>query len=139
MGVINGFYAKMRSEFTVPGQCIYYYQVEWNPSRLSWEDFRGKVLGGTDPKTADAGSLRNDIFKGWKDLDLSDEPNTGNNGVHASASPFEALAERANWLGVPLEEDFYGNDQGMVRRPCGAVRRQAPVVVRPFGGPQPAC
>ena len=26
------------------------------------------------------------------------KPNTGDNGVHASASPFEALAERMNWV-----------------------------------------
>eukprot|EP00931_Biecheleriopsis_adriatica_P082752 TRINITY_DN5620_c0_g1_i1.p1 TRINITY_DN5620_c0_g1~~TRINITY_DN5620_c0_g1_i1.p1 ORF type:complete len:401 (+),score=112.46 TRINITY_DN5620_c0_g1_i1:48-1205(+) len=106
--VINGFYARMRSQFTVPGECIYYYEVEWDPNRLSWADFRGKVLGGTDPKTADPTSLRHGIFKGWKDLGLSSEPNTGNNGVHASASPFEALAERANWLGASLETDFFG-------------------------------
>ena len=28
-----------------------------------------------------------------------------NNGVHASASPFEALAERVNWLGVDIAQD----------------------------------
>eukprot|EP00933_Yihiella_yeosuensis_P002528 TRINITY_DN1042_c0_g2_i1.p1 TRINITY_DN1042_c0_g2~~TRINITY_DN1042_c0_g2_i1.p1 ORF type:complete len:379 (-),score=112.69 TRINITY_DN1042_c0_g2_i1:135-1271(-) len=106
--IINGFYARMRAQFTVPGESIYYYEVQWDPNRLAWADFRGKVLGGTDPKTADAGSLRNDIFKGWKDLKLASEPNTGNNGVHASASPFEALAERANWLGVPMEKDYFG-------------------------------
>merc|ERR1712060_82047 len=103
-----GFYARMRSQFTVPGTCIYYYQVEWDPNRLSWTDFRGKVLGGTDPKTADASSLRNAIFRGWKNLELTSEPNTGNNGLHASASPFEALAERANWLGIPLTQDYFG-------------------------------
>merc|ERR1719433_314434 len=106
--VINGFYARMRSQFTVPGECIYFYEVEWDPNRLSWADFRGKVLGGTDPKTADASSLRNAIFRDWKNLELTSEPNTGNNGLHASASPFEALAERANWLGVPLSQDFFG-------------------------------
>lgn len=103
--VINGFYARMRAQFTTPGTCIHYYAVEWDPARLSWADFRGKVLGGTDPKTADAGSLRNDIYREWKGLGLSSEPNTGENGVHASASPFEALAERVNWLGVPLQQD----------------------------------
>jgi hypothetical protein len=30
-------------------------------------------------------------------------PNVGDNGVHASASPFEALAERMNWLKVEPE------------------------------------
>ena len=33
---------------------------------------------------------------------------TGDNGVHASASPFEGLAERMNWLGCKLDEDEFG-------------------------------
>ena len=32
----------------------------------------------------------------------------GDNGVHASASPFEALAERLNWMGAKLEDDAFG-------------------------------
>ena len=28
--------------------------------------------------------------------------------MHASASPFEAMAERLNWLGVSLEDDAFG-------------------------------
>ena len=46
--------------------------------------------------------------KDWRSLGLAKCPDTGDNGVHASASPFEALAERANWLGVPISEDSYG-------------------------------
>jgi len=106
--VINGFYARMRSQFTIPGECIHYYEVQWESPSLSWGDFRGKVLGGTDPMTADDSSLRNQVFRMWKQLGLASEPNTGNNGLHASASPFEALAERANWLGVPLKDDYFG-------------------------------
>jgi len=106
--VINGFYARMRSQFTVPGECIYFYEVQWDANRLSWADFRGKVLGGTDPATAESSSLRNAVFRGWKGLELTSEPNTGNNGLHASASPFEALAERTNWLGASIEKDFFG-------------------------------
>jgi len=105
--VINGFYMSMRSQFTTPGTCIYFYEVEWDPKKLSWADFRGKVLGGTDPKTAEPGSLRNTIFKTWEELGLQSMPNTGSNGCHASASPFEALAERANWLGAPLKSDYF--------------------------------
>lgn len=106
--VINGFYARMREQFTQPGESIYYYEVEWNPATLPWADFRGKVLGGTDPKTAESSSLRNEVFRTWKSLGLSSEPNTGNNGLHASASPFEALAERTNWLGYHIEDDYFG-------------------------------
>lgn len=106
--VINGFYMDMRKAFTTPGTCIYYFETEWPASALSWADFRGKVLGGTDPKTAASGSLRNTIFKDWQSLKLKSVPNTGDNGVHASASPFEALAERANWLGASVKEDPFG-------------------------------
>jgi hypothetical protein len=41
-------------------------------------------------------------------LGLKSKPNTGDNGVHASASPFEAMTERANWLGADVEADQFG-------------------------------
>jgi hypothetical protein len=70
-------------------------------------DFRGKVLGPTDPKDGPAGSLRATILKDWKQLGLQSPPNVGDNGVHASASPFEGLAERMNWLKVAPEKVSY--------------------------------
>jgi len=98
----------MRSQFTAPGRSIHWWTVEWNADTLSWEDFRGKVLGPTDPKDGPAGSLRRKIFDEWQALGLKSEPNTGDNGVHASASPFEAMCERMNWLGVQCDADAYG-------------------------------
>jgi nucleoside diphosphate kinase len=106
--VMNGFYMAMRSQFTTPPACIHYFTVEWPNSNLSWEDFRGKVLGATDPTKAEKGSVRQMIYEKWESLGLPGQPSTGHNGVHASASPFEALAERANWLKVPIAEDTYG-------------------------------
>lgn len=64
--VINGFYMSMRSKYTAPPAKIHYYVVEWAPSSLSWEDFRGKVLGGTDPTSAEKGSLRRVIYEDCK-------------------------------------------------------------------------
>jgi len=90
--VFNGFFMSMRSKFVEPGASVYYYVVEWDAGKLPWADFRGKVLGPTDPATAPADSLRGMILAMWKELDLKSEPNTGDNGVHASASPFEALS-----------------------------------------------
>jgi len=40
---------------------------------------------------------------------LAQAPNVGDNGMHASASPFEAFAERNNWLGVPVKDDIFGS------------------------------
>jgi hypothetical protein len=41
-------------------------------------------------------------------LGLTSEPNKGDNGVHASASPFEGLAEKNNWLNVSFASDSFG-------------------------------
>jgi len=106
--VFNGFFMSMRSKYVSPGASIHYYVVEWSKGDLSWSDFRGKVLGPTDPAEAPADSLRGKVLASWESLGLKSVPNTGDNGVHASASPFEALAERMNWLKVSAEEDVFG-------------------------------
>jgi len=106
--VMNGFFMSMRSKFVAPGTSIYYYIVEWDQNQVSWADFRGKVLGPTDPKDAPADSLRGEIYRDWKKLGLEYQPNIGDNAVHASASPFEALAERMNWLKHRPQRDPFG-------------------------------
>ena len=106
--VFNGFFMSMRSKFTAPGVSIHYYVVEWDNTKQSWADFRGKVMGPTDPADAPKDSLRGMTLSNWETLGLSAVPNVGDNGIHASASPFEALAERANWLGADIEADSFG-------------------------------
>jgi len=106
--VLNAFFMAMRGKFVAPGSSIYYYSVTFDSSKLSWADFRGEVLGPTDPAKAPAGSLRGKILAGWEGLGLKDAPNGTDNGVHASASPFEGFAERMNWLGATPEEDEFG-------------------------------
>merc|ERR1740129_1767306 len=106
--IFNGFFMSMRSKFTKPGTEIYYYVVEWDATKLSWADFRGKLLGPTDPAEAPKNSLRGQILANWEDLGLAQAPNVGDNGMHASASPFEAFAERNNWLGASIADDQFG-------------------------------
>lgn len=106
--IFNGFFMAMRNKYVAPGVSIYYYVVEWDSAKLSWEDFRGNVLGPTDPATGPDGCLRGIIYKEWQSLGLEFEPNVGDNGLHASASPFEALSERMNWVGATLEQDEFG-------------------------------
>eukprot|EP00299_Pterocystis_sp_00344_P008863 c3535_g1_i1.p1 GENE.c3535_g1_i1~~c3535_g1_i1.p1 ORF type:complete len:486 (+),score=93.97 c3535_g1_i1:59-1459(+) len=106
--IFNGFFMAMRTKFTTPGTSIYYFAVEWPASKLSWKEFRGQFLGPTDPAEAPAESLRGILYARWKEFGLTAVPNTGDNGVHASASPFEALAERMNWLKTPLKRDRFG-------------------------------
>lgn len=106
--VFNAFFMEMRQKFVLPAKCIHYYVVQFDAGTLAWADFRGKVLGPTDPATAPADSIRGMIMARWQELGLETEPNTGDNGVHASASPFEGLAEKMNWLGVALDADPFG-------------------------------
>jgi len=104
----NAFFMTMRGKFTAPGTSIHYYVVEFDPKTLPWADFRGKVLGPTDPKDAPDDALRGIIAKDWEKLGLKAPCNGGDNAVHASASPFEGLAERTNWLAGSIADDAFG-------------------------------
>lgn len=106
--VFNAFFMSMRAAFVAPGSCIYYYECEWPSSKLDWKSFRGELLGPTDCTKAPATSIRGQIFSKWEEFGLANVPGGGENGVHASASPFEGLAERCNWLGNKVGKDPYG-------------------------------
>jgi len=62
----------------------------------------------TDPREAPNGSIRRTILDQYRELGLSAQPNKGDNGVHASASAFEGLAEKSNWLGQDPKDDSFG-------------------------------
>jgi hypothetical protein len=68
----------------------------------------GYIHSPTNPAEAPKGSIRRTIFDRYKKLGLKSVPNTSDNGVHASASPFEGLAEKSNWLGKKVDEDSFG-------------------------------
>lgn len=107
--VFNAFFMSMRGRFTAPEASIQYYAVSWPASKLSWSDFRGKVLGPTNPAEAPAGAIRKAILDDWEKLGLKSAPDNSDNGVHASASPFEGLAERMNWLEADVTTDAFGS------------------------------
>lgn len=106
--VVNGFYMAMRAKYTENPAKIAFYVVRWAPGRMSWADFRSEFIGPTDPSKAPSSSLRGEILAEWKSLGLEAQPDTGDNGIHASASPFEALVERINWVGADLQTDDFG-------------------------------
>jgi len=117
--VFNAFFMTMRSNFVQPGTSIHCYVVEWNPTILPWKSFRGELLGPTDPSEGPAGSIRKYILENYADLDLKEIPNKSLNGVHASASPFEGLAEKMNWLQEDLTKNVFGKKllaQGIAKK-----------------------
>jgi len=107
--VFNAFFMKMRDKFVQAGSPgIHCYEIEWDASDLKWSDFRSKVLGPTDPSSAPRGSIRRTILQKYKAFGLASSPDKGDNGVHASASPFEALAEKCNWANRSIKSDAFG-------------------------------
>lgn len=110
--VINGFYFDMERSFTVQGTSIHYFIVEFSSAHLSWKRFREEIIGSTNPQKANPSSIRGRIWKNWRDLGLSREPSTGENGIHGSASPFEAFVEERNWLGASSTtvESFFASE-----------------------------
>jgi hypothetical protein len=106
--IFNGFFMSMRAKYVAEGCSIYFFVVEWDESAMSWSDFREKSLGPTDPTTAPADSVRGKIYAQWEQLGLPAQPDTGDNGMHGSASPFEGLAELLNWRGATLASEPFG-------------------------------
>ena len=106
--VVNAFYSQMREKYIKADASVVWFTVEFGETELSWKRFRASVIGATDPSKAEAGSLRRKILDGWEGLGLGAEPNTGDNGVHASAGPIEGLRERMTWLGLRREDDPAG-------------------------------
>ena len=70
---------------------------------------RGTVLGATNPADAEPSSIRAKMLAQHEALGMEEAPNNSNNGVHASASPLEALKERLIWLNFTLDSDPTGS------------------------------
>lgn len=68
------------------------------------------MVGATDPSKASKASIRGMLYDHWKELGLDRQPSMSENGFHASASPWEGLLERMNWLQRKLDEDPFGQE-----------------------------
>lgn len=106
--VVNGFYATMRLEYVAKSAVVTWYVVSWPEAAVSWADFRGKVLGATDPTQADPASIRSKILQNYVTMNVPFVPNTGKNCIHGSASPLEAFNERRIWVGATTTSDSFG-------------------------------
>eukprot|EP00929_Paragymnodinium_shiwhaense_P040554 TRINITY_DN2115_c0_g1_i1.p1 TRINITY_DN2115_c0_g1~~TRINITY_DN2115_c0_g1_i1.p1 ORF type:complete len:574 (-),score=212.98 TRINITY_DN2115_c0_g1_i1:356-2077(-) len=139
--VFNGFFMSMRASYVVPGKSIFYYVVQWDPKKMSWADFRSQICGTTDPAEAAAESIRGQIYAKWEELELKEKPNVGQNALHASASPFEGLAEKMNWLNFKLDQDVFGEKMLAAGIPAKVIKDwcKDPQVVIEDGGKKGSC
>jgi hypothetical protein len=108
--VINGYFMAMRAEYVAPAASVHYFSIEWDNATCNWADFRKKVIGTIDPAKAHPESLRSVISCKWRELGLARPLDTVSNGIHASASAFEALAESSIWLRTSVETDRFGEE-----------------------------
>lgn len=87
--LINGFHPRQLKHFTEKGRSIVVMTLSGD---LNWSDARNNFIGATNPKNANAGSLRREFLEKQAELGLA-EVSQGVNGVHLSAGPVEALLE----------------------------------------------
>eukprot|EP00854_Cymbomonas_tetramitiformis_P011213 gene11213-13252_t len=108
--IVNGHFLVLRESFVQPGVEVKYFVVEWNSSKLPWNKFLQDVIGSPDPLQASPESLRGHIAAAWQDFGLDDMPDAQNNVLHASASAYEAMIEKLNWLDGEVATDPFGKE-----------------------------
>lgn len=91
--VINGFYPSIREQFTRPGAAVELMTVAFD---MPWNTFRASIIGSTNPAAAEEQSIRGYMHDNADKFGLL--PDSRDNIIHASASPFEALCESRIWL-----------------------------------------
>ena len=136
--IINGFYPGMRERFTAPEAEILWYAVAFEQAKLAWKDFRGSVIGATDPSKAGEGSIRNRLFAEYSSFGLQFRPTMSDNGVHASAGPIEGMRERMVWAGIAPEESELGRallNKGITREELDQLLENGETVFRGKKGP----
>jgi nucleoside diphosphate kinase len=102
--VLNGFYPSNRELFTQPTARMGLMVLAFDEQRLPWRTFRDALIGTTNPALAAAGSIRGDLYRRQAEFGLT--VTYRENVIHASASAFEALTEKALWLpDWPMERD----------------------------------
>ena len=84
--VMNGFYMSMRAAYCNEGEKIKWYTVSWPTDSLTWESFRGEVLGSTNPSTAPKGEIFSDDHVKYVPLIFISQ-----NKQDPSAAPFSMI------------------------------------------------
>jgi hypothetical protein len=87
--LINGFHPRQLIHFTENGHSIVAFTLT---GELDWSVARNNFIGKTNPKDAQAGSLRNELLNQQQIFGLQ-AVSASQNGFHLSAGPVESLVE----------------------------------------------
>lgn len=102
--ILNGFYPMVRDRYMADEASILFGIIRFSSSELEWKSFRHEVIGVTNPAEADKSSVRGYLYAHASAFKINVD--NGDNVIHASASPFEALIEKNLWLsGFDLSGD----------------------------------
>ena len=136
--VVNGFYGSMKdmfeSEDSAPNG-VDWKVLQWPESKLSWAEFREKVVGPTKVADAPADSLKGILRDTFRELGLEKVPYGAENGFHASASPLESFRERQIWLKGALSEDEFERLEADANDPVTEFLRGSEDSVKLCGNP----
>ena len=133
--ILNGFYPVVRERYRSNEASIHYAVISFSSKDLDWRAFRHEVIGATNPARADRRSIRGYLFEHAADFGINVD--NGDNVIHASASPFEALIEKNLWLAEfdPGTDPLFGllKEAGItLEKLLGAYKRN-PVVTLQSG------
>lgn len=98
--ILNPFHPYQLVPFNAPGSAVIVLE---GLSKTPWAELRSKLVGTTNPATAEAGSIRQQFLEHQESLGLV-AVNQGANGVHLSAGPLEGMVE--------LQRFFSNHDAG---------------------------
>jgi nucleoside diphosphate kinase len=94
--IVNGFYPSMKMQYlcldSLPMYC-----VEFN---MSYEEFKEKIIGATDPTKAHECSIRGTLYRLWETCGIRRQPSIGENGIHGSGSEEDAKKEIELWFKI---------------------------------------
>mmetsp|Transcript_16856 Transcript_16856/g.43839 ORF Transcript_16856/g.43839 Transcript_16856/m.43839 type:complete len:487 (-) Transcript_16856:1380-2840(-) len=114
--VINGHYMRTRARYTEKGARVYYFSVKWDPATTPWDKFYGNLVGHSVYSLSGGAtiwpqSLQGLLLSEWSTMGLrgaAPTPTLETDLLYFSSSPLQGMADRVNWLDVPISSDSFG-------------------------------
>jgi hypothetical protein len=103
---INGFYPAARAAYLAAPP--HFLLLEFDEDAVSWSVFAEDIVGSPAPPAADKYSIRGQLLRMQKELQMKEPASGSNNFIHVSLSSFQCCADQMNWLRLPPEADPFG-------------------------------
>lgn len=121
--LLNAFHPRQLSHFIEPGRIILTAILSTD---RDWKECRLDLLGSTDPYKAKIGSIRNYLLQNKESFSLN-YFSKGNNGVHLSAGPIEALVEIERFYSSGAIEGLNKSSKNFIANILGAILNETQI------------